>query len=161
MFNNNKVTDHHAIIPTGAAGPGGGLESSVYDIIARRFIAAFYPDCEVSNTTVLAEAAERPFRVRGRQILSPGWRVVYGDPAQQAAPKPAPAAGAQPGAPAAEDDDVVSTVLPSFAKGESGPHAPRLDRVQRPVSARAGRELPRMRRCLTKRKSEMTHEQRD
>ncbi|TPG71706.1 type IA DNA topoisomerase [Hymenobacter nivis] len=127
VFNNNKVTDHHAIIPTGAAGPSGGMESSVYDIIARRFIAAFYPDCEVSNTTVLAEAAERPFRVRGRQILSPGWRVVYGDPAQQAAPKPAPAAGAQPGAPAAEDDDVVSTVLPSFTKGESGPHAPRLD----------------------------------
>ncbi len=127
VFNNNKVTDHHAIIPTGAAGPGGGLEGSVYDIIARRFIAAFYPDCEVSNTTVLAEAAEQPFRVRGRQILSPGWRVVYGDPAQQAAPKPAPAAGEKPGAPAPEEDDVVSTVLPAFIKGENGPHAPRLD----------------------------------
>ncbi|MFD1466971.1 DNA topoisomerase 3 [Hymenobacter caeli] len=126
VFNNNKVTDHHAIIPTGAAGPGGGLESSVYDIIARRFIAAFYPDCEVSNTTVLAEAAERPFRVRGRQILSPGWRVVYGDPAQQAAPKPAPSTNTQaPGT--TDDDDVVSTVLPAFVKGESGPHAPRLD----------------------------------
>ncbi len=126
VFNNNKVTDHHAIIPTGAAGPGGGMESSVYDIIARRFIAAFYPDCEVSNTTVLAEAAERPFRVRGRQILNPGWRVVYGDPAQQAAPKPAQA-GPSTNNQAPEEDDVVSTVLPSFAKGESGPHAPRLD----------------------------------
>ena len=124
VFNNNKVTDHHAIIPTGAAGPGGGLESSVYDIIARRFIAAFYPDCEVSNTTVLAEAAERPFRVRGRQILSPGWRVVYGNPEEQQAPKPAPV----PGAAATEgDDDAVSTVLPSFVRGESGPHEPRLD----------------------------------
>ena len=128
VFNNNKVTDHHAIIPTGSGGPGGGMESSVYDIIVRRFIAAFYPDCEVSNTTVLAEAAEYLFRVRGRQILSPGWRVVYGDPAQQTAPnqgsasgKPTPPTGAE------ENDDVVSTVLPSFTKGESGPHQPRLE----------------------------------
>jgi len=126
VFNNNKVTDHHAIIPTGSAGPSGGMESSVYDIITRRFIAAFYPDCEVSNTTVLAEAAEYLFRVRGRQILSPGWRVVYGDPTQQAAPKPAPAAGAAPTG-ADDNDDVVSTVLPSFAKGEGGPHTPRLE----------------------------------
>jgi DNA topoisomerase-3 len=126
VFNNNKVTDHHAIIPTGAAGPSGGMESSVYDIIARRFIAAFYPDCEVSNTTVLAEAAGYPFRVRGRQILSPGWRVVYGDPAQQAAPKPAPAAG-EKAATGAEEEDVVSTVLPNFVQGESGPHIPKLD----------------------------------
>jgi DNA topoisomerase-3 len=126
VFNNNKVTDHHAIIPTGSGGPGGGMESSVYDIIVRRFIAAFYPDCEVSNTTVLAEAAEYLFRVRGRQILSPGWRVVYGDPTQQTAPRPTPPAGAN--ATGAEDnDDVVSTVLPSFAKGESGPHQPRLE----------------------------------
>jgi len=130
VFNNNKVTDHHAIIPTGSGGPGGGMESSVYDIIVRRFIAAFYPDCEVSNTTVLAEAAGFLFRVRGRQILSPGWRVVYGDPSQQAAPKPAVPAGtgADKAATGAEDnDDVVSTVLPSFAKGESGPHQPRLE----------------------------------
>ena len=125
VFNNNKVTDHHAIIPTGAAGPGGGMESSVYDIIARRFIAAFYPDCEVSNTTVLAEAAERPFRVRGRQILNPGWRVVYGNPEEQTAPKPAQAPSPNNQAP--EEDDVVATVLPSFVKGESGPHEPRLD----------------------------------
>ena len=126
VFNNNKVTDHHAIIPTGSGGPGGGMESSVYDIIVRRFIAAFYPDCEVSNTTVLAEAADYLFRVRGRQILNPGWRVVYGDPAQQTAPRPTPPAGAS--ATGAEDnDDAVSTVLPSFAKGESGPHQPRLE----------------------------------
>ncbi|MCC2545438.1 DNA topoisomerase 3 [Hymenobacter sp. BT175] len=125
VFNNSKVTDHHAIIPTGAAGPGGGMESSVYDIIARRFIAAFYPDCEVSNTTVLAEAANYPFRVRGRQILNPGWRVVYGNPEEQQAPKPAPAPGAAAGG--AEEEDVVSTVLPSFTQGESGPHVPKLD----------------------------------
>ncbi|MGI4870955.1 MAG: DNA topoisomerase 3 [Janthinobacterium lividum] len=126
VFNNNKVTDHHAIIPTGSGGPGGGMETSVYDIITRRFIAAFYPDCEVSNTTVLAEAAGFLFRVRGRQILSPGWRVVYGDPTQQAAPKPAAPAG-EKAATGNDDDDVVSTVLPSFAKGESGPHQPRLE----------------------------------
>ena len=126
VFNNNKVTDHHAIIPTGSGGPGGGMETSVYDIITRRFIAAFYPDCEVSNTTVLAEAGGFLFRVRGRQILSPGWRVVYGDPAAQVAPKPAPAPGTA--ATGADDsDDTVSTVLPSFAKGESGPHLPRLE----------------------------------
>ena len=127
VFNNNKVTDHHAIIPTGSGGPGGGLESSVYDIIVRRFIAAFYPDCEVSNTTVLAEAAGYLFRVRGRQILSPGWRVVYGDPAQQTAPKPTPTQAPGTNNQAPEEDDAVSTVLPSFAKGESGPHQPRLE----------------------------------
>jgi DNA topoisomerase-3 len=126
VFNNTKVTDHHAIIPTGSGGPGGGMESSVYDIIVRRFIAAFYPDCEVSNTTVLAEAADFLFRVRGRQILNPGWRVVYGDPTQQAAPKPTPPAG-EKAATGNDDDDVVSTVLPSFTKGESGPHQPRLE----------------------------------
>ena len=125
VFNNNKVTDHHAIIPTGSGGPSGGMESSVYDIITRRFIAAFYPECEVSNTTVLAEAGGFLFRVRGRQILSAGWRVVYGDPAAQAAPKPAPAAGTTPGA--EDSDDAVSTVLPSFTKGENGPHQPRLE----------------------------------
>ncbi|GAA4363766.1 DNA topoisomerase 3 [Hymenobacter saemangeumensis] len=129
VFNNSKVTDHHAIIPTGAAGPGGGMESSVYDIIARRFIAAFYPDCEVSNTTVLAEAAGYPFRVRGRQILSPGWRVVYGNPEEQTpppSPLPAGGGGAKSGS-EGEGDDVVSTILPSFVQGESGPHQPRLD----------------------------------
>ncbi|WP_310391244.1 DNA topoisomerase 3 [Hymenobacter sp.] len=130
VFNNNKVTDHHAIIPTGAAGPGGGLETSVYDIIARRFIAAFYPDCEVSNTTVLAEAAGRPFRVRGRQILNPGWRVVYGNESvnsEQLAVNSSRAGQPDNGQLATDNDDVVATVLPSFVKGESGPHEPRLD----------------------------------
>ncbi|TGE08367.1 type IA DNA topoisomerase [Hymenobacter fodinae] len=122
VFNNNKVTDHHAIIPTGASAGGlGGYEQSVYDIIVRRFLAAFYPDCEVSNTSVTAEAGGYPFRVRGRQILNPGWRVVYGDPEKQQAPS-------APKAPGTEgEDDVVNTVLPNFEKGESGPHKPRLD----------------------------------
>ncbi|QNE38666.1 DNA topoisomerase III [Hymenobacter sp. NBH84] len=122
VFNNQKVTDHHAIIPTGASAGGlGSQEHSVYDIIVRRFLAAFYPDCEVSNTTVTAEAAGYPFRVRGRQILNPGWRVVYGDPEKQQAPSAPKAPGE------ADSDDVVSTVLPNFVKDESGPHKPRLD----------------------------------
>jgi len=122
VFNNNKVTDHHAIIPTGASAGGlGSQEHSVYDIIVRRFLAAFYPDCEVSNTTVTAEAAGYPFRVRGRQILNPGWRVVYGDPEKQQAPSAPKAPGE------ADSDDVVSTVLPNFVKDETGPHVPRLD----------------------------------
>ncbi|UYZ64719.1 type IA DNA topoisomerase [Hymenobacter weizhouensis] len=124
VFNNQKVTDHHAIIPTGASVGGlHGTEQSVFDIIVRRFLAAFYPDCEVSNTTVTAEAAGRIFRVRGRQILNPGWRVVYGDPEKQQAPSQQPKANNQQ----PEEDDVVNTVLPSFEKGESGPHKPRLD----------------------------------
>ncbi|MBC6699235.1 type IA DNA topoisomerase [Hymenobacter puniceus] len=121
VFNNNKVTDHHAIIPTGASANSlHGTESNVYDIIVRRFLAAFYPDCEVSNTTVTADVAGRTFRVRGRQILSPGWREVYGDPEKQQAPSAPKAAGEG-------DDDVVNTVLPSFVKDETGPHKPRLD----------------------------------
>ncbi|WP_426491191.1 DNA topoisomerase 3 [Hymenobacter sp. 102] len=124
VFNNQKVTDHHAIIPTGAsAGSLHGTEQRVYDIITRRFLAAFYPDCEVSNTTVTADVAGRTFRVRGRQILSPGWREVYGDPEKQQAPSAPKAAGEG-------DDDVVSTVLPSFQKDETGPHKPRLDAKQ-------------------------------
>ncbi|MET4105347.1 DNA topoisomerase 3 [Hymenobacter sp. UYP22] len=124
VFNNQKVTDHHAIIPTGAnAGSLHGTEQQVYDIIVRRFLAAFYPDCEVSNTTVTADVAGRTFRVRGRQILSPGWREVYGDPEKQQAPSAPKAAGEG-------DDDVVSTVLPSFQKDETGPHKPRLDAKQ-------------------------------
>ena len=125
VFNNNKVTDHHAIIPTGASANGlGGHEQRVYDIIVRRFLAAFYPDCEVSNTTVTADVAGLTFRVRGRQILSPGWREVYGDPEKQTV------ANEKRSSSSSDDDDVVGTVLPAFVKDESGPHQPRLDAKQ-------------------------------
>ncbi len=122
VFNNNKVTDHHAIIPTGAA--AGNLydrEANVYDIITRRFIAAFYPDCIVSNTTVLAESAGYAFRVKGKQILEPGWRVIYGadDPTKA---EPAAKEGE------AKDEEETAGVLPHFEKGEHGPHAPLLDK---------------------------------
>lgn len=113
VFDNSKVTDHHAIIPTGV--PARNLsdnERKVYDLVARRFIAAFYPDCEISTTTVLGKVEKVEFKVTGKQILKPGWRVVFGadqkdtdaDPNQQ-------------------DEEKV---LPDFVIGESGPHQPLL-----------------------------------
>ncbi|GHA79189.1 type IA DNA topoisomerase [Pontibacter akesuensis] len=119
VFNNNKVTDHHAIIPTGAdAGSLYGREADVYDIITRRFLAALYPDCIVSNTTVMAESAGYDFRVRGKQILEPGWRVLYG--AEDIKTEPTTKDG--------KEEDEATGVLPHFDKGEHGPHAPLLEK---------------------------------
>lgn len=125
VFNNNKVTDHHAIIPTGSRASGlYGREGGVYDIIARRFIAAFYPDCIVSNTTVQAEAAGHGFRAKGKQILEPGWRVVYEkEDAKKAVPAQSEGSGGEQ-----EGKEEEAAVLPVFAKGEHGPHEPVLDR---------------------------------
>ena len=111
VFDNSKVTDHHAIIPTGV--PARNLseqEKRVYDLVARRFIAAFYPDCEISTTTVLGKAGKVEFKVTGKQILSPGWRVVFGLEQKDT----------DGDAPAEEENGV----LPAFQKGESGPHEP-------------------------------------
>ncbi|MGV3504349.1 MAG: DNA topoisomerase 3 [Adhaeribacter sp.] len=117
VFNNNKVTDHHAIIPTGGSAALGGAEARVFDIIAKRFIAAFYPDCIVSNTTVSADVAGHAFRAKGRQILEPGWRVVFEKEAKEAAPR-------EEGEGEEKEDNAI---LPLFEKGEQGPHEPRLD----------------------------------
>lgn len=115
VFDSSKVTDHHAIIPTGVAATGlTEMEKNVYDLVARRFIAVFYPDCRFSTTTVLGEAAEVPFKVTGKQILEPGWRDVF----QQAAGS---AAGSD-----AETENREECTLPAFRKGESGPHQPDL-----------------------------------
>ncbi|WP_162051876.1 type IA DNA topoisomerase [Pontibacter pamirensis] len=123
VFNNNKVTDHHAIIPTGAAaGSLYGREADVYDIITRRFIAAFYPDCIVSNTTVMAESAGYTFRVRGKQILEPGWRVLYGADDVKSSDAPAGKEGEN------KEEEEAAGVLPNFEKGEHGPHEPLLDK---------------------------------
>ena len=123
VFNNNKVTDHHAIIPTGAsAGSLYGREADVYDIITRRFIAAFYPDCIVSNTTVMAESAGYTFRVKGKQILEPGWRVLYGAEDVKSSDAPAGKEGEN------KDEEEAAGVLPHFEKGEHGPHEPMLDK---------------------------------
>lgn len=109
VFDNSKVTDHHAIIPTGV--PARNLtenERKVYDLVTRRFIAAFYPDCDISTTTVLGKVDKVDFKVTGKQILKPGWRVVFG--AEQKDPDAEPT----------EEE----SVLPDFVKGESGPHKP-------------------------------------
>ncbi|MFC6998133.1 type IA DNA topoisomerase [Rufibacter roseus] len=125
VFNNNKVTDHHAIIPTGAdARALYGTEAKVFDIIARRFIAAFYPDCIVSNTVVNGEAAQHAFRAKGKQILEPGWRVVYAqDETKQAAKTPA-----NQTSDSGEEKEEEIAVLPHFEAGERGLHEPLLER---------------------------------
>ena len=117
VFDNSKVTDHHAIIPTGV--PAINLnewERKVYDLVARRFIAVFYPDCIFSSTTVLGEAAEVPFKATGKIILDPGWRKLYAnEPARDAVEKNK-----------ANEEEQDESILPDFMKGESGPHTPSL-----------------------------------
>ena len=109
VFDNKKVTDHHAIIPTGQRPDNlSELERKVYNLVALRFIAAFYPDCEVSNTTVLAKAGEVEFKVTGRQILKMGWREIFAKEKQE------------------DEPQEEQKSLPAFVKGESGPHEPQL-----------------------------------
>ena len=106
VFNDSKVTDHHAIIPTGVPATSiAGDELLLYDIITLRFIAAFYPECEVSNSTVEAQVAKYDFKATGRQILNPGWRAVYQSDK-------------------GESSGRDKNALPIFQKGESGPHEP-------------------------------------
>lgn len=115
VFDTSKVTDHHAIIPTGVPAQNlTDMERHVYDLIAKRFIAVFYPDCKFSTTTVLGDVDGIEFKVSGKQILEPGWRDVYAkeNNTQQTA-----------------DDDRQNDeerTLPDFHKGESGNHTPTL-----------------------------------
>ena len=106
VFNDKKITDHHAIIPTGVFSydmtPD---EKRVYDLVARRFIAVFYPDCEIANTTVMAQVGEHEFKATGKQIINPAWRVVF---------------------PAASNKQSDENVLPVYEVGEKGPHTPEL-----------------------------------
>ena len=113
VFDNSKVTDHHAIIPTGQA-PNGltDMEKRVFDLVARRFIAVFYPDCRFIATTVLGRVDEIDFRAGGRQIAEPGWRVVFASTAASEEKE--------------ETNEESERSLPTFAKGESGPHVPEL-----------------------------------
>ena len=108
VFDNSKVTDHHAIIPTGQRPENlTEQERKVFNMVALRFIAAFYPPCQVANTTVLACAGEISFKVTGREVLEQGWREVF--------------------AKEKTDDEVEEQkTLPAFRKGESGPHQPQL-----------------------------------
>ena len=132
VFDNKKVTDHHAIIPTGQRPDNLTKEErKVFDLVAFRFIAAFYPDCEVSNTTVMAEVTANAdilsadsaqmqkeetysFKVTGRQVLKAGWREVFaGEKVNEDTDSP-------------DNEEAASKSLPAFVKGESGAHTPRL-----------------------------------
>ena len=111
VFDNSKVTDHHAIIPTGVQPQGlTDMERRVFDLIARRFVAVFYPDCKFSTTTVSGKAEDIEFKATGKQILDAGWRVVFAKETHDENK---------------ENED--ESVLPAFTKGESGPHAPQLN----------------------------------
>lgn len=114
VFDTSKVTDHHAIIPTGVVPTGlTQLEQNVYDLIAKRFISVFYPDCKFSTTTVLGKVDDIEFKATGKEILSPGWRAVYAKDVQTV-----------------DDDESKKAdeerTLPTFVKGESGTHTPTL-----------------------------------
>ena len=117
VFDTSKVTDHHAIIPTGVPATSlTDMERNVYDLIARRFIAVFYPDCKFSTTTVLGSVEDVEFKATGKEILSPGWRDVYAQHNEQQTAT-------------SEDDERKGDeerTLPTFVKGETGPHVPTL-----------------------------------
>ena len=109
VFDNSKVTDHHAIIPTGVSGQNmTDVEARVYDLVARRFIAAFYPDCKFATTTVNGRVDDNAFKATGKQILDPGWRVVFAKDKED------------------EKEEDEEKTLPTFTVGESGPHTPQL-----------------------------------
>ena len=121
VFDNSKVTDHHAIIPTGVQPQGlSDMEKRVFDLIARRFTAVFYPDCKFSTTTVIGETDGIEFKVTGKQILEPGWRVIFAKPQTNL-----PDGMTDPDTEPREGDE--ERTLPTFVKGESGPHLPTLN----------------------------------
>ena len=105
VFNDKKVTDHHAIIPTGVQTKLSYNQQQIYDIITRRFIAVFYDDCDISRTNVTAKAGDVPFKTSGKEILKKGWRVVFENEN-------------------ASDTSKEKDILPNFVKGEKGPHEP-------------------------------------
>ena len=108
VFDNKKVTDHHAIIPTGVYPQGlTDLEKKVYNLVATHFIAVFYPDCKFRTTTVLGESAGVGFKTSGKVITEPGWRVVFAGETT-------------------DDDKEKESILPEFIVSESGPHTPGL-----------------------------------
>lgn len=122
VFDTSKVTDHHAIIPTGVPARSlTDMERNVYNLVVLRFISVFYPDCKFSTTTVLGRVEDVELRVSGKEILSPGWRQVYAKDTKDAAMS-------------GDDDDKKNTdeerTLPSFVVGESGPHTPTLTEKQ-------------------------------
>lgn len=114
VFDDKKVTDHHAIIPTGVYPSNLAQEEKrIYDLVARRFIAVFYPECKISNTTVLGKVGQVPFKVTGKQILEPGWKEVYANDVNAKKEDK-------------EKEEEEEKILPVFVVGESGPHTPRI-----------------------------------
>ena len=137
VFDNSKVTDHHAIIPTGVPPTGlTDMEANVYDLIAKRFISVFYPDCKFSTTTVIGEVVnedgDKPekieFKVSGKEILEPGWREVYAKDVKANDEEDSQDGnrGGDAGNGANKKENVEERTLPSFVKGESGDHTPTL-----------------------------------
>ena len=109
VFNDKKVTDHHAIIPTGISPSGiSPDEQKIYNTITKRFISVFYPDCKVSNTNVLGAVEKVEFKASGKQIISPGWRMVYESEEKK------------------KESGKEENLMPNFEEGESGPHEPQL-----------------------------------
>ncbi len=124
VFDDKKVTDHHAIIPTGV-NPSGitPTENQIYDLIAKRFISVFYPECKVSNTTVLGKVGTLVFKATGKQILESGWRVIYEDPrSETAALREVREDNKEQGT--KNKEEMEERVLPTFTEGEKGPHEP-------------------------------------
>lgn len=109
VFNDKKVTDHHAIIPTGVEAHLQTNQQLVYDIITRHFIAAFYEDSAVSNTTVIGKVVDVKFKTTGKQILSKGWRIVFESINEKSS---------------SSGINLSESILPTFVKGEKGPHEP-------------------------------------
>ena len=128
VFDTSKVTDHHAIIPTGVpASALSDMERNVYDLIARRFIAVFYPDCKFATTTVLGKVEDVEFKVSGKEILEPGWRTIYAQqPSHPNNPSTPQSLNSQPSSSEDDDKQDEERTLPTFVKGESGPHTPTL-----------------------------------
>ncbi len=118
VFDTSKVTDHHAIIPTGIVPQGlSDAEQHIFDLIARRFISVFYPDCKFSTTTVLGQVDTIEFKASGKEILVQGWHVCYAK---------------EQGQDNSEElkDKTEEALLPTFVKGESGSHSPTLTEKQ-------------------------------
>ena len=133
VFDNSKVTDHHAIIPTGV--PANALtpeERKVYDLVAGRFIAAFYPDCEISTTTVTGKVSGIDFKTSGKRMLKPGWRVLFSSDQNrnsQSDTGDIQDARQSPDNDGADSKEETNAVLPEFTAGESGPHSPFLKEI--------------------------------
>ena len=134
VFDTSKVTDHHAIIPTGVIPQNlSDAEQRVFDLVARRFIAVFLPDCKFSTTTVLGEVIGEEdkveFKVTGKEILDPGWRVVQGDRSQESGDRSQETGvsrNAEDENSPTPDSSTPERTLPTFVKGESGDHKPTL-----------------------------------